>query len=291
MKLGDVISDLGRVVAYHPALNAVTGGVKATIFLEQLLYWRGLGDNPHGWVYKKQSELEEETGLGRREQESARAALVERGLLEERKKTAPPTVHYRVNVDRLEELWRERNPSKSARQIEMAESAILKCAKPTNQDGGKRQILNTEITTEITTERVSAAREAVAATPAKFTPGKPAPEPKVYLDEAWASSEDADRVRVWCRSKHAPLGDAWLEEQLEAFVRHFALIKPQRRTARGWYASAQQWLDRDARERPPVQAGKALALRGATPAPKPTGAQRSRAARRQVWDQVAATAR
>ena len=56
-----------RPVAYHPALVKVAGSVTAALFLSQLLYWHGKGSDPE-WIYKTQADMEEETGLSRREE-------------------------------------------------------------------------------------------------------------------------------------------------------------------------------------------------------------------------------
>jgi hypothetical protein len=69
-----------RVVAYHPSFAAIAGGVTAGLFLAQLFYWHDKGSDPDGWIYKTQAEWEEETGLSRWEQETARRRLRERGL-------------------------------------------------------------------------------------------------------------------------------------------------------------------------------------------------------------------
>lgn len=66
--------------------------------LSQAWYWKDRTADPAGWFYKTQKEWQEETGLTRYEQETARRALRERGFLEE--KTAPPYRLY-FRIDRL----------------------------------------------------------------------------------------------------------------------------------------------------------------------------------------------
>ncbi|HID4550777.1 TPA: hypothetical protein ACXE7R_005135 [Enterobacter cloacae] len=56
------------------------------------------------WFYKTQTDLEEETGLTRYEQEGARKKLVSCGVLEEAKRGIPAKLYFRVNQERLEEL-------------------------------------------------------------------------------------------------------------------------------------------------------------------------------------------
>jgi hypothetical protein len=90
-----------RVVAYHPSFAAIAGGVTAGLFLAQLFYWHDKGSDPDGWIYKTQAEWEEETGLSRWEQETARRRLRERGLVEEKLAGLPARLHYRLDVERL----------------------------------------------------------------------------------------------------------------------------------------------------------------------------------------------
>jgi hypothetical protein len=103
-----------RVVAYHPSFAAIGGSVTAGLFLAQLFYWHDRGSDPDGWIYKTQAEWEEETGLSRWEQETARRRLRERGLVEEKLAGLPARLHYRLDVERLIELLSarvERTPS------------------------------------------------------------------------------------------------------------------------------------------------------------------------------------
>lgn len=108
MKLGDLLTSIGRANAYYPNLTKVTKSTKATLFLSQLCYWEGKQqDTRNHWIYKSAEEMELETGLTRREQEGARKILKELGILEEMYARIPRTLHFRVNFDVLERLWQE----------------------------------------------------------------------------------------------------------------------------------------------------------------------------------------
>ena len=96
-----------RPVAYHPMIAHVLGSVKEALFVSQLLYWHDKGKLPDGWIWKTREEWTEETGLSRREIEGARKRLVAKGVLEEKLKGIPATLHYRLNLDRLYELTEE----------------------------------------------------------------------------------------------------------------------------------------------------------------------------------------
>ena len=89
---------LARPIAFHPAFVAITGSVTAALMLSQAWYWKDRTNNADGWFYKTQKDWQEETGLTRYEQETARRVLKEKSFLEE--KTAPPyRLYFRVNKD------------------------------------------------------------------------------------------------------------------------------------------------------------------------------------------------
>lgn len=107
MKLGLFLKNLGHPIAYYPALTKITGGVLPCLFLCQMYYWQGRQQNPDGWIYKSQAEIEQETGMGRREQESARRDLKARGLIQERFAGCPRRLEFLLNDERLDTLWGE----------------------------------------------------------------------------------------------------------------------------------------------------------------------------------------
>ena len=72
-----ILKNTGRAIAYRPNLARLFGGVVAEIFFEQIFYWQDKADPVLG-VYKTQEELEIETGLSRKEQETARKLLREK---------------------------------------------------------------------------------------------------------------------------------------------------------------------------------------------------------------------
>ena len=96
-----VIAILGSPIAYYTAFARVLGGVEAGILTSQFFYWYGKGHDPDGWIYKTQAEIEEETGLTRRNQETARKKLRDLGVLEERYTGMPAKLYYRLNLGRL----------------------------------------------------------------------------------------------------------------------------------------------------------------------------------------------
>lgn len=105
MKLTDFLSDIGRPVAYYPALRRITGSTNATILLCQFVYWRGKESDPEGWLYKESDEIETETGLSYGEQKTARRNLIEAGLLEEHYARLDHQMKFRLLLDTINDKW------------------------------------------------------------------------------------------------------------------------------------------------------------------------------------------
>jgi hypothetical protein len=70
-----------RVVGYSPDLARAVGGATIGLFLSQLLFLSDKGANPEGWVYKSEAEMGKETGLSKREQQTARRKLLSLGVI------------------------------------------------------------------------------------------------------------------------------------------------------------------------------------------------------------------
>ena len=126
------------------------GSVTAALFLCQLIYWDPKATDPDGWVWKTRDEIFQETGLSRREQETARKQLVDAGVLEEKRRGVPARLFYRVDLDQLERRITTYQAGEDAPSRE-AESAHPDGRIPPNWTGGKRPT-NTETTQEITAE-------------------------------------------------------------------------------------------------------------------------------------------
>ena len=156
MRIGELLRDLGRPIAFYPTLVPVCGSVHATLFLCQLLYWEGKQRDPDGWIYKSQRDMEEETGLSRRMQDEARSKLKERRLIEEARRGVPATMHYRIDHQALEDAWLTARTAGGV-QTSLAESAKLDSGKAPNWVGGKRQTIS-ETTPETTRETVPSPR-------------------------------------------------------------------------------------------------------------------------------------
>jgi len=102
-----LIAVLGNPIAYYSISARILGRVEEGIFVSQFFSWYDKGDHPEEWIYKTQDEIFEETGLTRRNQETARRQLRGLGVLEEKRAGIPARLHYRLNLDTLAALVNE----------------------------------------------------------------------------------------------------------------------------------------------------------------------------------------
>jgi hypothetical protein len=90
-----------RTVGYSPDLARAVGGATIGLFLSQLLFLSDKGNNPDGWVYKSEAEMGRETGLTKREQQSARKKLLALGVIQIERRGFKNTYHFKVVWERL----------------------------------------------------------------------------------------------------------------------------------------------------------------------------------------------
>lgn len=122
-----------KVVAYHVEYANIGGGATSGLFLSQLLYWYGKGsDKEEGWIYKTQAEWTEETGLTRREQETARNRLKKKGILKEKRDGMPARLFFLPNIETIISLLSKQKHPTKPRQI----IAKHECTKPPIKNGG-----------------------------------------------------------------------------------------------------------------------------------------------------------
>jgi hypothetical protein len=106
-----------RPIAYHPILAKVFGSVTAALFLSQIGYWSDKGADPSGWIWKTESEMTEETGLSRSEQQTARELLVWTGVLHEKRKGVPARMWFKIDWDMLDIAMVEYENERVAQQV------------------------------------------------------------------------------------------------------------------------------------------------------------------------------
>ena len=124
-----------RPIAFHRVFVTLTGSVKAAVLLSQAVYWQKRAKQADGWWYKTAKEWTEETGLTKREQDTARRECEK--YLNTDLRGIPATLYWQVNEEALRADLFSLNSNTS-----FAESAKL--------DLRKAQNINKE--SEITTE-------------------------------------------------------------------------------------------------------------------------------------------
>jgi hypothetical protein len=90
-----------RTVGYSPDLARAVGGATIGLFLSQLLFLSDKGANPDGWVYKSEAEMGRETGLTKREQQTARRKLLALGVIAIMRGGWKNTYHFKVIWEKL----------------------------------------------------------------------------------------------------------------------------------------------------------------------------------------------
>src|SRR5919106_1688582 len=90
-----------RTVCYSPDLARIVGGATTGLFLSQLLFLSDKGADPSGWVYKSEAEMGRETGLTKREQQTARRKLLALGVIQIERRGFKFTYHFRIVWERL----------------------------------------------------------------------------------------------------------------------------------------------------------------------------------------------
>ena len=87
----------GKGVRLSPVFVRIAdGNLFAGIFLSNLLFWTNKSPND-GWVFKSSKQLDSETCLNRRQQETARKVLLKIHLIEQKRMGARGVMHYRLN--------------------------------------------------------------------------------------------------------------------------------------------------------------------------------------------------
>lgn len=98
--------EMQRPIAFFPQLAKVLGGIDEAIYLQQLYYWSDKGSRPDGYIFKTKADIETETTLSTKVQDRVRNSLEKLEVLETKliKANGAPTLHYRIDVSRIQEL-------------------------------------------------------------------------------------------------------------------------------------------------------------------------------------------
>lgn len=103
MSPSETLKLLGRPIAYHPRLARLLGSVNAAILFGQLVYWSDKTAHELG-IYKTAAQIEDETGLSAKEQETARNKLKAHGVLHETHKRLEHRLYFRIDFAAYDKL-------------------------------------------------------------------------------------------------------------------------------------------------------------------------------------------
>ena len=121
IKLIEAMND--QPIAFNKHYVFIGCGINGALMLSQLVYWTSRTKDNDGWIFKTHHEWTMETGLTRREQDTARKTLKELGFLSEKKVGVPRRVFFKVERENLYKALIEY--SESLATPSMHNSAIL----------------------------------------------------------------------------------------------------------------------------------------------------------------------
>ena len=99
IKLIEAMND--QPIAFNKHYVFIGCGINGALMLSQLVYWTSRTKDNDGWIFKTHHEWTMETGLTRREQDTARKTLKELGFLSEKKVGVPRRVFFKVERENL----------------------------------------------------------------------------------------------------------------------------------------------------------------------------------------------
>lgn len=115
IKLIEAMND--QPIAFNKHYVFIGCGINGALMLSQLVYWTARTKNSDGWIYKTHHEWTQETGLTRREQETARHTLKKLGFLTEIKRGVPCKVYFKVERENLYKALIEYSESLNTSQL------------------------------------------------------------------------------------------------------------------------------------------------------------------------------
>lgn len=224
--MSSLLQLIDRPIAFQRSFVRLGVGVTGALLLSQMIYWHNRTDGQ--WFYKTQAELEEETGLSRYEQESARKKLHAIGVLEEVKKGIPAKLYYRVNSEVLQALLLADNPPVKPRNqgcgnpatcdVEIPQAGMGYFPKPVRGNPASIHTVDyTETTTEITTEITNLQEPKKPALPAKQK------RDKTPLQIACQATWSAYKAAYIGRYGAAPLQNLKINSQIKQFVQRVGM--------------------------------------------------------------------
>jgi hypothetical protein len=251
---------LSRPIAFHRVFATVAGGALPGLFLSQCFYWATVTDDPDGWFYKGREEWIAETGMTRRELDSARSALRELGILKETQRGGMDRrVWFALDMELLAELV----------QAAVAEASPLVRNVPMDRhetyqsNGTKRTVDHTETTTEITSETTTESNS-VSSETSSPAPAAPAGKSKRSTETATGTRLPADwepdaALLDWARQEFP---DVDLRYQTDQFRDHWHAKTGADARKADWRAAFRYWIRNAPRYAPRQPSRPASTRRG-----------------------------
>jgi hypothetical protein len=117
----------------------MVGGATVGLFLSQLLLLSDKGANPEGWVYKSEAEMGKETGLTKREQQTARRKFLALGVVQIVRQGFKFTYHFRIVWERLYQViqqhqQRQNVPTEKVERIQNVSTEPVQTVATHNRD-------------------------------------------------------------------------------------------------------------------------------------------------------------
>jgi hypothetical protein len=134
-----------RVVGYSPDLARIVGGATIGLFLSQLLFLSDKGANIDGWIYKSEAEMGRETGLTKREQQTARRKLLTLGVIRIERRGFKFTYHFKVMWERLYQVIEQSLSSQTIGSQWKQNVATEKGERPQTVPTEQEQTVSTEL--------------------------------------------------------------------------------------------------------------------------------------------------
>jgi len=106
MKITEAIKEVGRPVQFYPSLARVFG-LEESVFIGQMLYWKGKEGNPEKGIKKSASEIESETSLSYRQQKRIKPKLKNIGVISYEYDRKNHDTYYIINEECVDSYYQE----------------------------------------------------------------------------------------------------------------------------------------------------------------------------------------
>ena len=135
-----ITKEPAKILAVPGELVHFVGSAQKAVFLSQLLYWSDKGTRSDGYIFKTKKDWKNEIGLSEYQITRYTAELIESEFLDTKLKKAfgNPTVHYKLDVEKLLVAFREfltkRFTEKNGKEHRVSEDSLTDSTSNNTQD-------------------------------------------------------------------------------------------------------------------------------------------------------------